>query len=51
MRKWLFKKILRLEHIIYCATNCKVEFLIHKAYYELRKQKYEDYLLAHDNYL
>lgn len=39
------KSLLRLEHIIYCATNCKVEFLLHKKYYAHCEQVYNKYLL------
>ena len=39
------KSLLRLEHIIYCATNCKVEFLLHKKYYAHCEKVYTEYLL------
>ena len=39
------KSLLKLEHIIYCATNCKVEFLLHKKYYAYCKKVYTEYLL------
>ena len=38
--KWL----LRLEHILYCATGCRVELGIHRGYYRARKEKYNQYL-------
>ena len=44
------KSLLKLEHIIYCATNCKVEFLLHKKYYEHRRKKYDSYI-QEKNYL
>lgn len=37
-------KVVRIEHIIYCATNCKVEFFLHKAYYEWARERYEKYV-------
>ena len=43
-------KLLRLEHIIYCATNCKIELLLHKKYYEHRRKKYDSYI-QEKNYL
>ena len=43
-------KLLRFEHIIYCATNCKIEFLLHKKYYEHRRKKYDSYI-QEKNYL
>ena len=39
------KSLLRLEHIIYCATNCKIEFLLHKKYYAHCEKVYTEYLL------
>lgn len=39
------KSLLKLEHIIYCATNCKVEFLLHKKYYAYCEKVYTEYLL------
>lgn len=36
--------IIRFEHSIYCATDCKVELPIHKRYYQHRREVYEDYL-------
>lgn len=41
---FLAKKLLRLEHIIYCATNCKVEGILHSAYYKRAEQRYNEYL-------
>ena len=43
-------KLLRFEHIIYCATNCKIELLLHKKYYEHRRKKYDSYI-QEKNYL
>lgn len=39
------KSLLRLEHIIYCATDCKIEFLLHKKYYAHCEKVYNEYLL------
>lgn len=38
------QKQLRLEHIIYCATDCKIELPLHKWYYDMREKKYNSYL-------
>lgn len=35
------KAILRLEHIIYCATDCRVEFFLHKSYYRYSAEVYK----------
>ena len=34
----------KIEHAIYCITNCKIELPYHKAYYAERKRKYNRYL-------
>lgn len=36
------KKLLRLEHTIYCMTGCRVELPLHKAYYEMCRRKFEE---------
>ena len=41
------QKILRLEHIIYCRTNCRFEGLIHKSVYDYRKNRYNRYIKTH----
>lgn len=46
MRKFLqsiIYSIIRFEHIIYCATNCKVELFLHKAWYKYLAKKYDEY--------
>ena len=40
----VYKALLRVEHNIYCATDCKVELFLHRSYYERRKKQYEEYL-------
>ena len=47
MRQMLWsivKTILRVEHIIYCSTDCKLELYLHKSYYDWRRRQYEEYL-------
>lgn len=41
----IVETIIRFEHFIYCATDCKVELLIHKKYYQHRREVYENYLM------
>ena len=41
---YFFKWLLKVEHAIYCFTNCKVEFMFHKQYYKWCSAKYETYL-------
>lgn len=41
---WVLRRVLRLEHIIYCATGCRVELLLHKKYYAYRVAHYNEYL-------
>lgn len=38
------KAILRFEHIIYCATDCRVEFLLHRQYYKYAAKTYNTFL-------
>lgn len=47
----LLKRQLRLEHIIYCASGCKIELPLHKSYYKYRRDQYQKYLNNADNYL
>ena len=47
MNKFVYfflKKLLRLEHIIYCATDCKLEGILHRAYYKRAEQRYNEYI-------
>lgn len=37
--------IVKFEHSIYCATDCKVELPLHKRYYQHRRRVYEKYLI------
>lgn len=37
-------KVIRIEHFIYCTTNCTIELPIHKSYYKHRRIKYEKYI-------
>ena len=39
----IVETIIRFEHSIYCATNCKVELPIHKRYYQHRREVYENH--------
>jgi len=39
--KTLFKFLFRLEHTIYCLTNCRVELPMHRRYYEYARICYE----------
>lgn len=39
--------IIKVEHIIYCATDCKVEFFLHRSYYNYRKERYQKYIQRH----
>lgn len=46
MNKFLcffLRKVLRLEHLLYCLTDCKVELPLHRAYYARRRQQYINY--------
>lgn len=38
------KAILRFEHIIYCATDCRVEFFLHRQYYKYAAKTYNTFL-------
>ena len=41
----ILKLILKLEHSIYCTTNCTIELPLHKRYYQHRREVYENYLM------
>lgn len=41
----IVETIIRFEHLIYCATDCKVELPLHKRYYQHRREVYENYLM------
>lgn len=47
MRRLYFKVlrgILRLEHFVYCVTDCGLELPLHRAYYRRAEQRYNEYL-------
>jgi len=39
--------IFKLEHTIYCMTDCKVELFLHKTYYKYAKERYDKYIKRH----
>lgn len=41
----ILETIIKFEHFIYCATDCKVELPLHKRYYQYRREVYENYLM------
>ena len=43
----LYNAVLRFEHIIYCATGCKVELYLHRKHYADRVLAYNKYLERH----
>lgn len=44
MLVYFFKWLLKVEHAIYCFTNCKAELPFHRQYYKWCRDKYETYL-------
>ena len=40
----MLKKVFKLEHKLYCFTQCRVEFPLHRCYYRRAEKVYTDYL-------
>lgn len=39
-----FYIVLRIEHYIYCMTDCRLELPFHKQYYKWCRTRYEEYI-------